>query len=125
AGASPKSNIVSLDVMDDSGTARTSDVIAAAQWILTNKDKYNIRVANFSLHASNSSSFTHDPLDKAVEKLWLAGVTVVTAVGNYGLPTPPSGGLYPPGNAPVVRTVRGGEQERHPGPDKQSDPAWV
>src|SRR5207237_8674899 len=37
AGASPRSNIVSLDVMDDTGTARTSDVIAASQWILANK----------------------------------------------------------------------------------------
>src|SRR5256886_10173417 len=67
--------------MDDTGTARTSDVFAAAQWILANKDKYNIKVANFSLHASNSSSFTHDPLDKAVEKLWFSGVTVVAAAG--------------------------------------------
>src|SRR5881392_3646715 len=105
AGASPRSNIVSLDVMDDTGTARTSDVIAAAQWILDNKDKYNIKVANFSLHASNSSSFTHDPLDKAVEKLWFGGVTVVAAAGNYGNANGPSGVPFAPGNDPFVITV--------------------
>ena len=33
------------------GVARTSDVIAACEFILTNKGKYNIRVANFSLHS--------------------------------------------------------------------------
>ena len=36
AGADPTAGIVSLDVMDDQGMARTSDVIAAAQWILRN-----------------------------------------------------------------------------------------
>ena len=37
-GATPQAPLVSLDVMDDHGVARTSDVIAAAQWILANKD---------------------------------------------------------------------------------------
>jgi serine protease AprX len=124
AGASPKSNIVSLDVMDDTGTARTSDVIAAAQWILANKDKYNIRVANFSLHASNSSSFTHDPLDKAVEKLWFGGVTVVAAAGNYGLPNGPSGVLYAPGNDPFVITVGAADMDGNPNPKNDSAPSW-
>src|SRR6185436_874806 len=53
---------VSLDVMDDQGMARTSDVIAAADWILANKARYGIRVANFSLHSSVPGSFMFDPL---------------------------------------------------------------
>jgi len=124
AGASPKSNIVSLDVMDDTGTARTSDVIAAAQWILANKDKYNIKVANFSLHASNSSSFTHDPLDKAVEKLWFGGVTVVAAAGNYGLANGPSGVPYAPGNDPFVITVGAADMDGNPNPMNDTAPLW-
>ena len=124
AGASPRSNIVSLDVMDDTGTARTSDVIAAAQWILANKDKYNIKVANFSLHASNSSSFTHDPLDKAVEKLWFSGVTVVAAAGNYGLPNGPSGVPYAPGNDPFVITVGTADMDGNPNPKDDTAPFW-
>ena len=124
AGASPKSNILSLDVMDDTGTARTSDVIAAAQWILANKDKYNIKVANFSLHATNSSSFTQDPLDKAVEKLWFAGVTVVAAAGNYGLPNGPSGVLYAPGNDPFVITVGAADMDGNPSPNNDTAPSW-
>ena len=82
AGAAPTAGIVSLDVMDDQGMARTSDVIAAAQWILKNHRQYNIRVANFSLHSATPTSFRWDPLDKAVEKLWFAGVVVVAAAGN-------------------------------------------
>jgi serine protease AprX len=105
AGASPTSKIVMIDVMDDQGMARTSDVIAAAQWIVANKDKYGIRVANFSLHSTTPSNFTRDPLDMAVEKLWFGGVTVVVASGNYGVPTGPSGVKYAPGNDPFVITV--------------------
>jgi serine protease AprX len=105
AGAAPQAKLVSLDVMDDNGMARTSDVIAAAQWIYEHKDQYNIRVANFSLHATVPSNFTKDPLDKAVEKLWFAGVTVVVAAGNYGNPDGPSGVLFAPGNDPFVITV--------------------
>jgi len=90
-GATPQAPIVSLDVMDDNGVARTSDVIAAAQWILANKAKYNIRVANFSLHAAAKSHFWQDPLDQAVEKLWFNNVVVVAAAGNYGFPDKPSG----------------------------------
>jgi serine protease AprX len=105
AGAAPAANIVSLDVMDDSGMARTSDVIAAAEWIYLNKDARNIRVANFSLHSTVPSNFTKDPLDRAVEKLWFSGVTVVVAAGNYGHEDGPSGVLFAPGNDPFVITV--------------------
>jgi serine protease AprX len=104
-GATPQAPIVSLDVMDDEGVARTSDVIAAAQWILANKAKYNIRVANFSLHSATPSHFFQDPLDQAVEKLWFNNVVVVAAAGNYGYPDKPSGVLYAPGNDPFVITV--------------------
>ena len=104
AGAAPRAKLVSLDVMDDTGKARTSDVIAASEWILAHKDQYNIRVANFSLHSATPSNFTRDPLDRAVEKLWFSGVVVVAAAGNYGDGTA-SGVRYAPGNDPFVITV--------------------
>jgi serine protease AprX len=106
AGAAPQANIVSLDVMDDSGMARTSDVIAAAEWVYEKRNDLNIKVANFSLHSTMPSNFINDPLDKAVEKLWFGGVTVVVAAGNYGNPDgSPSGVPYAPGNDPFVITV--------------------
>jgi serine protease AprX len=104
-GASPTSKLVSLDVMNDRGLAMTSDVIAAADWIYQNRSAYNIRVANFSLHSVQRSSFLNDPLDKAVEKLWLSGVVVVAAAGNYAKDGQPSGVLYAPANDPFVLTV--------------------
>ena len=103
AGAAPNADIVSLDVVDDNGMGLTSDVIAAADWILANKDAYDIRVANFSLHGSQPATFRFDPLDKAVERLWFNGVVVVAAAGNYGATQ--QGVLYAPGNDPFVITV--------------------
>ena len=104
-GAAPNAKLVSLDVMDDQGMARTSDVIAAADWILANKAKYGIRVANFSLHSAVANSFMYDPLDKAVERLWFNNIVVVAAAGNYGKPDGPSGVPFAPGNDPFVITV--------------------
>src|SRR5204863_5748276 len=64
AGAAPGANIVSLDVMNDNGYARTSDVIAACEWLYQNHAQYNVKVVNLSLHSTTPSNFTKDPLDK-------------------------------------------------------------
>src|SRR3954447_18519494 len=105
AGAAPTAPLVSVRVFDDQGMAKTSDIIAGIQWILDNKGKYNIRVANFSLHSANPGHFVNDPLDKAVEKLWFNGVTVVAAAGNYGVDGSPIRVGFAPGNDPFVITV--------------------
>jgi serine protease AprX len=105
SGAAPGANVVSLDVLDDSGAGTESDVISACDWIYKNKDKYNIRVANFSLLAGTNASFMYDPLDQAVEKLWFSGVVVVTAAGNFATNGQPSGLPYAPANDPFAITV--------------------
>jgi serine protease AprX len=105
AGAAPTAPIVSIDVMDDNGMAMTSDVIAAADWILANKGTYNIKVANFSLQSTVAASFMYDPLNKAVEKLWFSGIVVVAAAGNYGENGQPTTVAYAPGNDPFVISV--------------------
>jgi serine protease AprX len=119
AGTAPTAPIVSIDVMDDNGMAMTSDVIAAADWILANKSRYNIRVANFSLQSSFPGSFMYDPLDKAVEKLWFSGVVVVAAVGNYGINGEPTTVAYAPGNDPFVISV--GASDMNGTPSTRSD----
>jgi len=104
-GASPTSKIVSLDVVNDAGEATTSDVIAAVDWIYANKGAYGIRVATFALTGTQPTTFMYDPLDKAVEKLWLSGVVVVASAGNYGTVDSPSGVLFAPANDPFVITA--------------------
>jgi serine protease AprX len=124
AGAAPQANLVSIDVMDDNGMARTSDVIAAAEWIYNNRQSKNIRVANFSLHSTTPSNFTKDPLDKAVEKLWFGGVVVVVAAGNYGVSSGPSGVPFAPGNDPFVITVGAIDLEGSPVVWRHEVPSW-
>ena len=105
AGVAPNAPLVSLDVMDDTGSGRTSDVIAATEWIFKNHESHNIKVANYSLHGGGKARFYDDPLNKAVSKLWFAGVTVIAAAGNYGKDGAPSGVYFAPGNNPFVVTV--------------------
>ena len=105
AGGSPNAGIVSLDVLDDLGSVSTSDMIAALDWVQEHKAEYNIRVVNISVVGSQNSSFMYDPLDKAVEKLWLNGVVVVASVGNFGSPTGASGVPFAPANDPFVISV--------------------
>jgi serine protease AprX len=105
AGVTPSANLLSLDVINDQGQATVADVIAACDWILQNKSTYNIRVANLSLHAASRASIFFDPLDQAVEKLWLNGVVVVAAAGNYATNGQESGVPFAPGNDPFVITV--------------------
>ena len=105
AGVAPEANLFSVKVMNDDGEATVADIVAACDWILQNKAQYNIKVANFSLHATNRASLFFDPLDQAVEKLWLNGVVVVAASGNYAENGQQSDVPFAPGNDPFVITV--------------------
>ncbi|MDX6512604.1 MAG: serine protease AprX, partial [Gaiellaceae bacterium] len=121
-GAAPTARLVDVRTSDANGMSLTSDVIAATDWILANKDRLNIRVANFSLAGTAETSFQYDPLDKAVERLWFSGVVVVTAAGNHG-----TGGAVPmvaPGNDPFVITVGALDQNQTADPSDDALPAW-
>ncbi|MFO7572555.1 MAG: S8 family serine peptidase [Gaiellaceae bacterium] len=114
-GAEPRANLVSIKVLDGAGMGSKSDIIAACDWILRYRNTYNIRVANFSLNAGGES-FRYDALDRAVEALWLNGVTVVVAAGNFAVDGQRSDIGYAPANDPFVITVGasdiGGTAER-------------
>ncbi len=103
-GGAQNAPIVSVRTANADGESRTSDVIAAADWVLQHAKQYNIRVANFSLAGASDTSIRVDPLDKAVEALWLSGIVVVAAAGNHGQGGPVSMS-YAPGNDPFVITV--------------------
>jgi serine protease AprX len=123
-GAAPGAKILPIRVMDSRGVAMTSDVIRAAQFIYDNKAKYNIRVANFSLHSAMPSQFTNDPLDKAVEKLWFAGVVVVAAAGNYGSDGLATAVKFAPANDPFVITVGAADLENTMEPADDKAAPW-
>jgi serine protease AprX len=122
-GAVQHAPIVSIRTADASGKSITSDVIAAVDWIIANKAKYNIRVANFSMAGASNTSFRIDPLDRAVEKLWFNGIVVVAAAGNFGTGAPVDMSKAP-GNDPFVITVGATDQHQTADPLDDTTPPW-
>ena len=101
--------LLSLRVLDKKGGGKTSDVIAALEFAIANRARFNIRVINLSLGHPIYESATTDPLVRAVEAAVRAGIVVVAAAGNYGT-NPATGqtgyaGITSPGNAPSAITV--------------------
>ncbi|MBM3679185.1 MAG: hypothetical protein FJW96_15130, partial [Actinobacteria bacterium] len=103
-GSEPRARLLSVKVLDANGVGYKSDIIAACDWILANRQAHNIRVANFSLNAGGES-IRYDALNKAVERLWLNGIVVVVAAGNYALGGAQSNVGFSPANDPFVITV--------------------
>jgi len=123
-GAVQHAPIVSIRTADANGRSVTSDVIAAVDWIIANKAKYNIRVANFSMASASNTSFRIDPLDKAVERLWFNGIVVVAAAGNFGEGPAAVDMSKAPGNDPFVITVGATDQHQTDDPFDDTIPAW-
>src|ERR1041385_2638264 len=84
AGSAPGANLVDVRVLDNTGVGRISNVIAGLNWVIQNRDRYNIRVVNMSLGATPEESFHLDPVCKAVEAATLANIVVVVSAGNRG-----------------------------------------
>jgi len=122
-GGAQNAPIVSIRTANANGESRTSDVVAAADWILSHAQQYNIRVANFSLAGATDTSIRVDPLDRAVEALWLHGIVVVAAAGNHGNGGPVSMS-YAPGNDPFVITVGALDQNSTSDPSDDTVPDW-
>ena len=99
-GVAPLVKIINVKVSNDDGSAMIKDVVAGLQWVLENKDTYNIRVVNLSLNSSVAESYHTSPLDAAVEILWFNKIVIVASAGNRG-----DGAIYPPANDPFVITV--------------------
>jgi serine protease AprX len=108
AGIAPEAHLVGLKVLDDRGRGVISDVIAALDWIVANKNLHNIRVANLSVGAAVTESYMTDPLTLAAKRAVDAGIVVVAAAGNLGKNAQGRtqyGAITAPGNAPWVLTV--------------------
>jgi serine protease AprX len=110
-GVAQNAPLVDVRISDRNGLSYASDVIAGLDWILANKDKYNIRVVNMSISQEALSPFAYDPLNRAVERLWLNGITVVAAAGNHGTGSEVDMS-HAPGNDPFVITVGAVDQHQ-------------
>ncbi len=101
-GVAPGVNLVGVRVLNEQGAGSYESVISGLQWVLENKDKYDIKVVNLSLVALVQSPYWADPIDQAVTAAWANGLTVIVAAGNNG---PEAMTISVPGNNPYVVTV--------------------
>ncbi|WP_243116564.1 S8 family peptidase [Marinisporobacter balticus] len=101
-GIAPDANIIGVKVLDETGSGSTSDILAGLQWVIDNKDKYNIKIVNMSLGSPADKTYREDPLAKGAAEAVKNGLTVIVAAGNNG-PNPRS--ITSPGISPSVITV--------------------
>ncbi len=85
-GIAPGARIVSVKVAGYDGAVDVSQVLAAIDWVVQNRNNngLNIRVLNLSFGTDSLQSPLLDPLSFAVEQAWLRGIVVVVASGNDG-----------------------------------------
>jgi subtilisin family serine protease len=101
-GVAPEARILSVKAAGADGSADVSNILAAIQWVVSFKDRYDIRVLNLSLGTDSTQDWRVDPFNYAVERAWAAGMTVVVAAGNKG-PAPKT--ITKPADDPWVVTV--------------------
>ena len=114
-GVAPGVSLVVLKVLDAQGDGYISNVIAAIDYVIEQRARFNIRVLNLSVAAGVYESFTTDPFTLAAKRAFDAGIVVVTSAGNLGRSESgqvQSGGITAPGNAPWVLTVGASNHQR-------------
>ena len=102
-GVAPMANLIVLKVLDRKGNGNTKDVIAAMDWIVENRQKYNIRVANISVGMlPRSKDREREQMLEGVDRMWDSGVFTVAAAGNGG---PADSSVTFPGVSSTALTV--------------------
>jgi len=107
-GVAPDIHLLALKVLDQQGAGKTSDVIKAIEFVVSNRAKLNAQIINLSLGHPIFAPPKDDPLVRAVEKATRAGIYVVVSAGNWGLKadgTVGYAGITSPGNAQSAITV--------------------
>lgn len=99
-GIDNNANVIVIKALDSDGETTSIKILQAMQWILDNKDIYNIKVVCMSFGSVLSER--NDPLMFGAEVLWNNGIVVVCAGGNSG---PNSSTIMSPGASKKVITV--------------------
>ncbi|MGK7900000.1 MAG: S8 family serine peptidase [Hormoscilla sp.] len=84
-GVAPDVGLIGLQVFERNGNAYNSTIEDALEWVLDNREEYNIVAVNMSLGSGfyrSESGVFFDILKDDVQRLEDAGITVVSAAGN-------------------------------------------
>jgi serine protease AprX len=101
SGVAPGAALVGVKVMNQNGSAHTSDVLKCLDWCLSHRDEYGIRVINLSVSGLGSGDGT-DVMSHVIHDCVDAGIVVCVAAGNYG---PSTYTIPAPGASPDAITV--------------------
>lgn len=102
-GVAPGAKFVAVKAFNSGGSGSLSDILAAMDWCVANKDAYNISVMSMSFgdggqyDSSNCPTTFDDPINAATA----AGITPVAASGNNGY----TNGVSSPACSPGVIAV--------------------
>jgi serine protease AprX len=81
------------------------DIQRGLEWVVRNRRRYGIRIANVSCGGDYQASYLEDGLSQAAERASREGILVCAAVGNLGhVPGHP---VLPPASTPSALTVGG------------------
>lgn len=84
-GICPYVHLIAGKVLDKNGDGNMDNMRRGIEWILDNREKYQIRILNISIgigHIENEERM--QGLLKAVDEAWDEGLVVVCAAGNMG-----------------------------------------
>ncbi|MDQ3383347.1 MAG: S8 family peptidase [Actinomycetota bacterium] len=118
-GTAPEARVLSVKIAGADGAADVSTVLAAIQWVVSFRDRYDVRVLNLSLGTDSTQPWQDDPLNYAVERAWDAGILVVVAAANTG---PAAGTIAKPADDPWVLTVGAIDDRGTPGAGDDHSP---
>ncbi len=79
-GVAPDTHLVGVKVLDENGRGYTSDIIDGIEWVIVNKEIYNITTISMSLGGGGGYLPMIEAVNNAVEN----GIVTVVAAGNSG-----------------------------------------
>ena len=97
-GVAPDAHLVGVKVLDEHGGGWSSDIINGINWVITNKNVYNITTMSLSLGGGAGDTAFIAAVNNAVEN----GIVTVVSAGNDG---PGWNNIGSPGDADNVITV--------------------
>lgn len=85
-GVAPGAKFVAVKAFNSGGSGSLSDILAAMDWCVANKDAYNISVMSMSFGDGGQYSNSDCPttFDEPINAATAAGITLVAASGNNG-----------------------------------------
>lgn len=110
SGIAPKANLIMLKVLDEKGNGNTEKVLEGIDWLVLNREKYNIKLLNISVGMLPSAGRKEQQeLLDAVDDIWDRGIMVVAAAGNNG---PKENSVTIPGISRKILTVGSSDDAR-------------